>query len=364
YLPWVELRRAKISPTAVILFTSGSEAKPKAVPLSHQNIISNYKDYLVLAKIRKNERLLGMLPPFHSFGLACGVILPLCTGIKFAFHANPNEGAILADMIDRYQLSILLGTPTFVYGILRVATPNQLRSVRLAVTGAEKCPEYVYQKIKELCPHAIICEGYGITECSPVVTLNNPDHPMIGSLGKVLQSMEYCVVHPESIPMQKNPPGEKGLLLVRGPNVFSGYLNHPTSPFVELSGKKWYNTGDLVTEDDKGIITFVGRLKRFIKMGGEMISLVAIEEALSKHYPANDDGPSIAVESIDNDNTSNPELILFTTQDVTREQVNQQIRSEGLSGLYNIRRIIKKEKIPLLGTGKTDYRQLKDLFQK
>lgn len=359
YLPWRTLKAPTNDDPAVILFTSGSEAKPKAVPLSHANLLQNVDDSLTNAYIPANEKMLGMLPPFHSMGLMTGVLLPLCTNVQVVYHANPTESVILADVIERYKASLLLGTPTFINGILRVADKDQLRSIRLIVTGAEKCPDYVYQKLHEYCPSAIIAEGYGITECSPVVSLNDPRSPVWGSLGKVFPSLEYCLVHPEN--MTPIAPADIGLLLVRGPSVFSGYINHQgNSPFIKYEGKQWYNTGDLVKRGPQGVLIFAGRLKRFVKMAGEMISLVAVEEVISSHYPPLDEGPRVAVEAANPD--TQPELVLFTVIPLEREEVNNLIRQSGLSGLHNIRRIEQIASIPILGTGKTDYKSLKEIL--
>jgi acyl-CoA synthetase (AMP-forming)/AMP-acid ligase II len=357
---WNELRKVEPSKHAVILFTSGSEARPKAVPLTHENIISNISDYTKIAQLLSTERFLGFLPPFHSFGLSTGVILPLCSGVRIAYHSNPNEGAILAGLIERYRLTVFLGTPTFINGILRLATAQQLKTIRTVVTGAEKCPDYVYAKVRERCPQASICEGYGITECSPAVTLNSPQKPLVGSLGKILPSMKYLIVHPEThIPVSL---GEIGLLLLQGPNIFPGYLNVPHSPFITLDGQQWYVTGDLVRSDQEGNFFFAGRLKRFVKMGGEMVSLVAVEELLSQHYPPGENGPQIAIEAANAE--TNPELTLFSTISLEREEVNKKIRQAGLSPLHFIRQVIKLDTIPLLGTGKTNYRELRSKLDK
>lgn len=359
YLPWRTLKAPQNDDPAVILFTSGSEAKPKAVPLSHSNLLQNVHDCLINARLPDSDKVLGMLPPFHSMGLMTGVLLPLCGNVQVVYHANPTEAVILANIIERYKASLILTTPTFLNGILRVADKEQLKSMRLVMTGAEKCPDYIYQKVSEYSPNAIIAEGYGITECSPVVSLNDTSSPVWGSLGKVFDSLEYRLVHPEK--MTAISPEEIGLLLVRGPSVFSGYLNHHgTSPFVRYEDKEWYNTGDLVKRGPKGVLIFAGRLKRFVKMAGEMISLVAIEEILSSHYPAADEGPRVAVEAANPD--TQPELVLFATLPLEREEINALIRQAGLSGLHNIRRIEQISSIPVLGTGKTDYKSLKALL--
>lgn len=356
-ISWKSLYKTKISDTAVILFTSGSEANPKAVPLTHKNILTNLKDLTKVIDVKADYKLLGMLPPFHSLGLVVTIILPLCTGLKTCYHANPTEAVTLAKMIDMYKASLLIGTPTFINGIVRAAKVEQLESARLAITGAEKCPDYVYEALHKSCPKAVICEGYGITECSPVVSVNHVEDTQAGTIGHVLPALDYRIVNTES--GEKVKTGEQGILYVKGDSIFSGYLGtEAKSPFVEFENSKWYNTGDLVKENEQGILTFCGRLKRFIKLGGEMVSLPAIEDALLKHFATEEsEGPTLAVEATPSEDS--PEVVLFSTIELTREQVNKIIKQEGLSGLHNIRRIVKVNEIPILGTGKTDYKILK-----
>lgn len=350
------LYKTQISDTAVVLFTSGSESKPKAVPLSHKNFIANMNDYSKIFTFRENDRMMGILPPFHSFGLASGVILPLCMGMKVTYHANPTEGALISKVIALYKPSLLLGTPTFLNGILNGSASDSLKSLRIAITGAEKCPDYVFNQFQSKCPDAVMCEGYGITECSPVVSANLPGSPQKGTIGKVMPSIDYVIVDSDS--GEKVSIGGRGKLLLRGGSIFSGYLNHSgKSPFVSFDGKEWYDTGDLVIEDENGVLSFAGRLKRFIKVGGEMISLPAIESVLIKKFPSEEDEVVLAVDSTPDED--HPEVVLFTTNMISREQANQAIRDEGLSALHNVRKVIQIDEIPLLGTGKTDYQTLK-----
>jgi long-chain-fatty-acid--[acyl-carrier-protein] ligase len=340
---------------AVVLFTSGSENLPKAVPLTHANLLTNLRDVLTKIVIKDDDALLAMLPPFHSFGLTIDVVLPLVTGLRVVFHSNPLESAKLAAIIEQYRASVLVGTPTFLSGIVGAARPGQLGALRLAVTGAEPCPPRVYDALAERCPGVVVIEGYGITECSPVVSANIPGRERRGTIGEVLPSVEAIIVDPDTL--DAVPDGSRGLLLVRGPSVFGGYLGDAaSSPFIEAQGKSWYRTGDLVKRD-QGVLTFLGRLKRFVKVGGEMISLPAIEAVLQQAYPQDAEaGPNLAVECAPGDH---PELVLFATFDADREVVNRQLRQAGLSPLHNVRRIHRVEAIPLLGTGKTDYRSLK-----
>lgn len=351
------LEKNPIQETAAVLFTSGSEAHPKAVPLTHSNFLANIADFTAVLTLQKSDRLLGMLPPFHSLGLAGTLIMPLVMGLPTVYSPNPTEGALLAAIAHSHKVSLLIGTPTFLAGIAGAAGEEKLEKVRIAFTGAEKCQAYVYGAMEKSFPRVTVCEGYGITECSPVVSVNDPLNPVPGTIGRVLPSMEYVVVHPET--GEAVAPGCSGKLLLRGPNVFGGYLNHEgKTPFIEYVGKEWYDSGDLVTEKDS-VLHFDGRLKRFIKLGGEMISLPAIEEVLAGKFPANDE-PLLAVSATSGDD--HPEIVLFMTTELQREEMNRFLRDYGLSPLHNIRRTIRVDSIPVLGTGKTDYRALDELL--
>lgn len=356
-LSWRSLYKAKISNLAAVLFTSGSETLPKAVPLTHKNLLANVRDIFSVTSLYENDKLIGFLPPFHSFGLTGTILAPLCGGARVVYHPNPTESAVLAQLIEVYGVSVLMGTPTFLNGIVRVAQKEQLSSLHLAVTGAERCSERLYKELKGICEKAVILEGYGVTECSPIISISDEKQPKPFTIGKVLPSLKYMLIEPETASTVTIPG--KGVLLVRGESVFEGYLNYEgKSPFVRIDGKKWYNTGDIVSVDENSVLTFSGRLKRFVKLGGEMISLPAIEAVLQQHYVSDaDEGPVIAVEATSDE--QNPELVLFAVRDLDRETVNGQIREAGLSGLHNIRRVIKLKEIPTLGTGKTDYRALK-----
>jgi acyl carrier protein len=356
---WAALRKRRPPDVAVVLFTSGSESLPKAVPLSHANLLTNIRDVLKMVDVYGADVILGMLPPFHSFGITVTTVLPLCAGLRAVYHPNPTEASILARVIETYRATMMVGTPTFLSGIVRVARPGQLASLRLAVTGAERCPASVYDSIERRCPQLSVLEGYGITECSPIVSVNAGHAAVRYSIGRLMPSVEGVVVGLDS--GARVPPGQTGMLLLRGPSIFSGYLAHSgDSPFVTFEGKSWYRTGDLVRQTDDGVLFFVGRLKRFVKLGGEMVSLPAIEAALQPFFAAKegDDGPVIAVEALGDE--ENPETALFTIRNVDRAQVNHWLREAGLSPLYHIRCVIPVDAIPVLGTGKTDYRGLKE----
>jgi long-chain-fatty-acid--[acyl-carrier-protein] ligase len=359
YVSWTSLYNAKVSATAAIIFTSGSETLPKAVPLTHINVLANLQDVLRVVTIRETDRLIGILPPFHSFGLTGTMLLSLCGGVRTVYHPNPMDAGMGGRLIEAYRVTLLIGTPTLLNGIVRASTSQQLSSLRLAVTGAEKCSEKVYTALKERCSNAVVLEGYGVTECSPIISLNDENDPRPLTIGKVLPSLEYLLIEPETGKPLAGPG--TGILLVRGPSVFDGYLG-PTSaaPFVSAQGKQWYCTGDIVSVDNDGVLTFCARLKRFVKLGGEMISLPAIEAVLESHFAGDTDKPVLAVEATADE--YHPELVLFTTREIDRESANRHIRQAGLSGLHNIRKVVKLDQIPTLGTGKTDYRALKELI--
>ena len=340
-LSWFSLRNAKVPQTAAILFTSGSETLPKAVPLSHANILTNIRDVLGTVKIYETDRIIGFMPPFHSFGLTVTVVLPIIIGGQAVYYANPTESDTLAKIISAYGVTVLVGTPTFLGGIVRVATHEQLDTLRFAVTGAEKCPKQVYDALAAKCKKAAIFEGYGVTECSPIISLNDENDPKPFSIGKLLPSLDCLLLHPETL-KPLSPPAT-GILLVRGPSVFSGYLNYSGhTPFIEIEGKQYYNTGDIVCIDQDGPMTFQGRLKRFAKLGGEMISLPAIESILESAFASATadragesdkglvlskvEGPILAVEATE---AEHPELVLFTSRNIEREEANKKILRRG-----------------------------------
>ena len=376
------LKADKARETAAILFTSGSEAAPKAVPLSHENIMTNAADLLAVLTIKRSDKLLAMLPPFHSFGLLAGLALPACSGMRTVYHANPTESGALVGLIRDYKATLLGATPTFMEGMLAKARGTKdLAPLQYAFVGAEKCPDHVYKAFAAECPEASLCEGYGITECSPVVAVNRPGNAVPGTIGQALPSVTaLIVVEDETGGMRRADTGETGMLLVRGKSIFSGYLSGraaasspgfkdetPPNPFVEFEGEKWYRTGDLLSMDGTGRLTFKGRLKRFVKIGGEMISLPQMEDVLQTAFASRPDLPEdgkpyIAVEAKKgSEDQGSAELIAFTTLPLSVETVNRALRGGGLSPVYSVRKIVKLEAIPILGTGKTDYRALADM---
>ncbi|MFO0880952.1 MAG: AMP-binding protein [Gemmataceae bacterium] len=360
YMPgWVRRQVPAIDPDApaVVLFTSGSEKAPKAVPLSHRNILTNQRGGIPTLKVSRSDSILGFLPPFHSFGMSITGFFPILGGLKVVRHPDPTDASALARKVGLYKPTILVGTPTFISYILDRAEPGELTSLRMVVLGAEKCPPAVFERVTQAAPRAEILEGYGITECSPVVAVNPAGAPRANTVGKPMPEVEVCVVDLES--GEPVPQGQMGMLLVAGPTVFAGYLGGENpSPFRDHAGKRWYVTGDLVELDADGYIRFSGRLKRFIKAGGEMISLPALEEPFQRLYPPTKDGPRVAVEGIEVEGGGR-RIVLFTTEELALREANELLVREGFHGVMRLDEVRRVEALPVLGTGKTDYKVLR-----
>lgn len=342
---------------AAVLFTSGSESAPKAVPLSHHNLLTNVTEAVAALGFQRSDSLLGFLPPFHSFGLTGNMLFCLLAGVRLVHYPDPTNARALAGMIGSYRPTLLFATPTFLSYILGVADDADLQSLRFVVMGAERCPDAVRADCERRLPQITILEGYGITECSPVVSTNSAKRNKPGSIGIPIAGMETVIVHPET--RSPLPQGEAGLLLVRGESVFSGYLQYDgPQPFVEHDEKRWYNTGDLVRQDEEGFLFFEGRLKRFIKSAGEMISLPALEQPFQAKYPPTEEGPRVAVEGIETESGGRC-VVLFTTQPTTLAEANGLLKASGFRGVMRLDEVQSIDSIPVLGTGKVDYKVLR-----
>lgn len=357
-------KQATKEPSAVLLFTSGTESMPKGVPLSHENILSNLRAGLKTVELSSSDILYGILPPFHAFGFTISTLLGLLSGTRVAFSPDPTDGNKLVQGAKKWGITILGGAPTFIKGMLTNAKEKDLDSLRLVVTGAEKAPPELFQMMKNIGKEGLLLEGYGITECSPVITMNRMGKKPKG-VGEVIENVELLIVHPETHEIM--PQGETGHILVRGPNVFSGYLNPGlSSPFISLDGKEWYKTGDLGFLDENHCLTISGRLKRFIKVGAEMVSLGAIEEALlhialHKNWKVETEGPSVAVSAKEIPGEK-PKIYLFTRFETTVDEVNKLLKESGFSNIVKISSVTKLEEIPLMGSGKINYRGLEETY--
>lgn len=337
---------------AVILFTSGSESVPKGVPLTHANILSNIDGALEAIKGYDTDVMYGFLPPFHSFGMTIIVSLSMVGGLKVAFDADPKKYRHLAHGVEKWKATLLPGTPDFLTGIINAGEPRNFKSIRVFLAGAQKVPAALRERAQQL--GATLIEGYGITETGPLVSCNRPSEPAVG-VGKPIRNTDVAIVDPSG--MEPRAPGVEGLILVAGPGVFSGYLGNIKSPFVEIDGRRFYNTGDLGSFQD-GNLVISGRLKRFLKFAGEMISLPAIEDALIARWPAGENGPIVTVDGEERDGLA-PIVCLYTTDGaITTEEANRVLKAAGLPSLAYVRHVHVMPEIPLLGTGKTNYRAL------
>jgi long-chain-fatty-acid--[acyl-carrier-protein] ligase len=335
---------------AVILFTSGSEAAPKGVILSHKNILSNIISAIKIIPITTNDSLLSFLPPFHSFGFTVGTILPLVTGLRTYYHPNPTEGKKLARAIAKWNITTIVGTPTFLSSVFEAGENTSFDSLKYILSGAEKAPNALFDFVSSINPKAHILEGYGITECSPIITVNQPNTNRCG-VGKALSCVSIKIVHPES--HEELTTGITGLVLVKGTSVFSNYLGNPRNPFLKMNNEDWYNTGDLGYLTEDGTLILAGRLKRFVKIAGEMISIPALEDAINKYLIVNNLPSNIIITAV-GEGEERTKLILFTTSYLDLSTVNQIIRDAGFSNLCRVYTVETISEIPLLGSGKVD----------
>ncbi|MCI0539166.1 MAG: AMP-binding protein, partial [Verrucomicrobiales bacterium] len=262
--------------TAVALFTSGSEGTPKGVEVTHRNILANIRQMIAITDLEDNDRIFNALPLFHSFGLAVGTLLPLVRGMYTFLYPSPLHYRVVPTVLYTTNCTVFLSTNTFLNGYARKAHPYDFRKMRYLFAAAEKVQETTFQTWAQRFGVRLL-EGYGATECGPCLSVNTPLAPRYGSVGKLLPGIEYKLETVEGV-------SEGGRLLVRGPNVMRGYLNPDANEkFQALGG--WYDTGDIVRVDEDGYLYILGRLKRFAKVSGEMVSLTAVEDALAGAFP-------------------------------------------------------------------------------
>jgi long-chain-fatty-acid--[acyl-carrier-protein] ligase len=350
---------------AVLLFTSGTESLPKGVPLTHENILSNERAAFEAISPYSDDILYAILPPFHSFGFT-GSLIALLSGMRVAFSPDPTDGRRLAQGFEKWGATIVIGAPSFIKGLLKASTPEQLKTLRLCIVGAEKLPPDLEIALNELGKKECLLEGYGVTECAPALTFTRPNKPRKG-VGQPLPGVKLCVVdlHDNHKTLAT---GQQGLILANGPNVFTGYLNPGiSSPFITLNNdSKWYVTGDLGFLDVEGHLILSGRLKRFIKIGGEMVSLASIEEELMQTSlkngwtTANEEGPSIAIIARE-DAGEKTRIYLFCKFSISLDEVNKALKDAGFSNITKISGVITLPELPLTGTGKINYRKLEEM---
>jgi acyl-[acyl-carrier-protein]-phospholipid O-acyltransferase / long-chain-fatty-acid--[acyl-carrier-protein] ligase len=269
------------SETSVILFTSGSEKEPKAVQLTHANISHNVDDIKNLVNVTSEDVFLSELPFFHIFGLTIDFWLPLLLGCSIVTYPNPLDYKEICTFVKSYKVTIMAATPSFFYGYLQRSEPGDFSTIRFAFAGADKLPQKVYDGF--LKKHGIkVYEGYGTTETSPVISVNTPAYHKLGSIGKPIPNVKVKIVDIDT--GHEVNTGHEGKVLVKGENVMKGYLDDLEETLLRIRDG-WYDTGDIGMYDDDGFLWHKGRLKRFVKVGGEMVSLVKVEDVLSRLLP-------------------------------------------------------------------------------
>ena len=338
----------------VILFTSGSEKDPKAVQLTHRNISSNIQSFNKVVKMYDHDILLANLPYFHVFGLTINLWTPLYFGMTIVAYANPLDYKMICTVLHEERPTVMVGTPSFLWGYLRKAEPGDFKSVRLVVSGADKCPDTLREEFIE--KHGVtLFEGYGTTETSPVISTNTPEHNRSGSVGKVLPGVTVRIENYET--GKECGVGETGRILVKGDLVMKGYLDD----FEETSMRirhGWYDTGDMGFLDKDGFLWHAGRLKRFVKVGGEMVSLVRVEDVLQKILPAS---VSCSVVEIP-DALKGVKIVAAVTQKVEERKILKQM-SEQLPNIALPKQFVVIEDLPKMGSGKIDFRGVTEMVQ-
>lgn len=341
--------------TAAILFTSGSEGRPKGVVLSNRAMLANVRQCKSVVDVGPSDRFMSAMPVFHSFGLTAGFLLPVLNGIPAFLYPTPLHYAVIPEMFYDRDCTVMFATPTFLKNYARRAHPYDFRKVRFLMAGAEKLTKEISDLYVERFGVRVL-EGYGATECAPVISINTPMRAKPGTVGEMLPGMEFRLEPIAGVE-------DAGLLHVRGPNLMSGYLRDSAPGVIEppssTYGAGWYSTGDLAAIDDDGFLVLKGRLKRFAKLAGEMVSLEVAEKLAEVASPAS------VHAAISRPDAARGEMIVLLTEDpeLRREQLHQAAREIGAPELAVPRRILAVDKIPLLGNGKKDYPALQKIAE-
>jgi acyl-[acyl-carrier-protein]-phospholipid O-acyltransferase/long-chain-fatty-acid--[acyl-carrier-protein] ligase len=351
---------------ATVIFSSGSTGDPKGVMLTHYNIISNAEQLGQTFAFSGRDRILGILPFFHSFGFTGALIVPAVLGVGVVYHVSPLDAKVIGALVSQYRVAFLLATPTFLQMYIRGCEPEDFGSLQFVMTGAEKLPERIAQAFEDKFGIRPL-EGYGLTECSPVVTVNTRDFRAAGfrqvgakrgKIGHPLPGVSVRVVDPDTF--QPLPVGQAGLLLVRGPNVMKGYIGKPEKT-AEVLRDDWYVTGDIATLDEDGFLTITDRLTRFSKIGGEMIPHVKIEDELQELAGATEQ--CFAVTGVPDQKKGERLVVLHTLDNATLAPVLERLAAGDLPNLWKPRsdQFFHIDKLPYLGTGKLDLRMVREM---
>lgn len=343
-MPWLFRSPPSSESPGVVLFTSGTEGEPKGVVLSHKNVLANVEQVRAhIGLSSKTDSVFNPLPTFHCFGLTVGAILPLLSGVRAVFHPSPLQPKEIAKRIRNTESTILLATDTFISQYSRAGDQGDLNSVRLAVCGAERVRDETRQLVRKKFNIEIL-EGYGATEAAPVVAANSMELNKPGTVGQLMADMEYDLIPVEGIE-------DGGRLRVRGPNVMLGYLRASSPGVLDKPENGWHDTGDIVAIDEDNCIRIKGRVKRFAKIGGEMVSLAVVENCASAIWPDN----MHAAATLPDPRKGEQIVLLSDTQDCNRAEILAWAQNHGVPELAVPKRIFYVDEIPVLGTGKLDY---------
>ena len=361
------IKRVDTSSTAVIMFSSGSEGTPKGVELTHKNILGNIKQVATILNPTTKDIIVGTLPIFHSFGLTVTTLFPIIEGVPVVSHPDPTDGLGIAKLTLKYKATIIFGTATFyrLYARNRKIHPLMFDSLKMVVAGAEKLQDEVAELFKMRFGKEIL-EGYGTTETSPVASCNlhdkidpNDYHIQIGdkrgTVGMPIVGTNFIIVNPDRF--EQLPIGEDGMILIGGVQVMKGYLKRKTDVIREIDGVRYYITGDKGHIDKDGFLTVVDRYSRFAKIGGEMVSLGAIEQKIGRLL---DEESQIAITAIPH-SKKGEEIVLLLEGVKDLDELKDEIKSLALNPLHAPSRHFKVESLPRLGTGKSDFKGLKKL---
>lgn len=359
-------RRMTQDDVATVIFSSGSEGEPKGVPLTHFNISSNVEATVQVFPIEKDEAMMGFLPLFHSFGFTGTLWLPLLTGFTAVFHPTPLEPKAISALVYQYRCTFLVAAPTFLQAFIRRSMPEEFSSLKFVVTGAEKLPARIREAFRERFGVEPL-EGYGTTECAPIVAVNVPDRrapgyyqvgTRHGTIGQPIPGVSVRIVDPDT--GERLGPDQPGMLLAKGPNIMKGYLGMPEKT-AEVLHDGWYRTGDIAKVDEDGFITITDRLARFSKIGGEMAPHTHVEEVM--HALLGLTELSLAVTGVPDRAKGERLVVLHTLSDEQIAELLRKLDKSELPKLWvpRVNNFHRVEAIPVLGTGKLDLRSLKEL---
>ena len=345
--------------TLLILFTSGSEKDPKGVQLTHRNITSNYESLIKAYTFSSEDIFLANLPYFHVFGQTANLWVPIAVGMTIVTYANPLDFKIICDIVREESVTLMAGTPMFFWGYLRNSNPGDFRSIRIFLSGADKCPDALRKGFLEK-HDKVLLEAYGTTETSPAITVNTPEFNRPGSVGRPIEGVQVRVENYET--GDKCRVGEIGKILVKGDNVMKGYFDDFEQTSLSIR-HGWYDTGDMGYLDAEGYLWHVGRLKRFLKVGGEMVSLIKVEDVLEKLLPADIDCCVVEVP----DAIRGARIMAAVTRPI-EEKVILKKMAEQLPNISLPSKFVVIPEMSKTGSGKIDFRaiteKVRDAVQK